>query len=107
MDKTIENDIILEVKDLNVTFRMNEGDLNALTGIDLEIYRGKTLGIVGESGCGKSVTANAIMRLLPRYTQIEGNILLHNKKGELLNGIFVEVVLNIRIYHLRLFAQQL
>ena len=76
------NDIILELKDLRVYFKLNEGLLKAIDGVDFEIYRGKTLGIVGESGCGKSVTSNAILQLLPHYTQMEGSILLHEKNGE-------------------------
>ena len=77
-----QSDIILELKDLKVHFKLNEGLLKAIDGIDFEIYKGKTLGIVGESGCGKSVTSNAILQLLPHYTQMEGNILLHEKNGQ-------------------------
>jgi len=76
------NNLILELKNAKVTFRMSEGDLVAINGVDLQIERGKTLGIVGESGCGKSVTSGAIMRLLPKYGQIEGDILLYEKNGE-------------------------
>jgi len=79
---TVENEVILELKDLKVHFKLNEGLLKAIDGIDFEIYKGKTLGIVGESGCGKSVTSNAILQLLPHYTQMEGNIFLHTKNGE-------------------------
>jgi len=82
MDKVNKNNIILELIDVKVTFRMSEGDLVALSGVDLQIERGKTLGIVGESGCGKSVTSGAIMRLLPKYGHIEGDILLHEKNGK-------------------------
>lgn len=76
------NDLILELKDVKVSFKLNEGVLKAIDGIDFEIYRGKTLGIVGESGCGKSVTSNAILQLLPKYSEVEGNILLWEKNGE-------------------------
>jgi len=78
----VSNDTILELKDVKVTFKMSEGDLVAIDGIDLYIERGKTLGIVGESGCGKSVTSGAIMRILPKYGLIEGDILLYEKNGE-------------------------
>ena len=52
------------------------GDVRALDGIDLEIRRNETLGLVGESGCGKSVTAMSIMRLLPSATYPKGSIVL-------------------------------
>ncbi len=57
---------LLEVRDLVTTFRTEAGDVRAVDGVDFHVSRGKTLGIVGESGCGKSVTALSIMRLLPQ-----------------------------------------
>lgn len=59
---------ILDVKNLNVSFSNDRGKCYALSGIDFSLYRGETLAIVGESGCGKSVTAKAIMRLLDPST---------------------------------------
>ena len=56
---------ILQVKDLVTAFDTDEGQLTAVDGVSFKVKRGKTLGIVGESGCGKSVTALSIMRLLP------------------------------------------
>ncbi|WP_042221437.1 ABC transporter ATP-binding protein [Oceanobacillus manasiensis] len=56
---------ILEVKDLHVTFRTYGGTVKAVRGVDFHLNKGETLAIVGESGCGKSVTSNAIMRLIP------------------------------------------
>lgn len=56
---------ILDVKDLHVTFTTYGGTVKAVRGLDLALNRGETVAIVGESGCGKSVTANAIMRLIP------------------------------------------
>jgi len=58
-------DILLKVTDLTVEFHTDEGRIRALDSISLEIPRGKTLGVVGESGCGKSVTALSIMQLIP------------------------------------------
>lgn len=58
-------DKLLEVKDLNVSFRTDEGEIKAVDGISFSVGRGETLGIVGESGSGKSVTALSIMRLVP------------------------------------------
>lgn len=56
---------ILEVNNLHVTFTTYGGTVKAVRGVDLYLKKGETLAIVGESGCGKSVTANAIMRLIP------------------------------------------
>ncbi|CDO05047.1 stage 0 sporulation protein KD [Oceanobacillus picturae] len=56
---------ILEVKDLHVTFRTYGGTVKAVRGVNFHLNKGETLAIVGESGCGKSVTSNAIMRLIP------------------------------------------
>ncbi|MGI6173118.1 MAG: ABC transporter ATP-binding protein [Christensenellales bacterium] len=73
------NDIILSLKDVKVHFKLDEGLLKAVDGVSFDIKKGRTLGIVGESGCGKSVTSNAIFRILPKYAQIEGEILLYEK----------------------------
>ena len=59
------SDIILKTTGLKKYFKVNGGVLHAVDGVDLEIPRGKTLGVVGESGCGKSVTAQTIMKLNP------------------------------------------
>lgn len=58
-------DNLLEVKDLKTYFRTEEGVVKAVDGISFSIGRGKTLGIVGESGCGKSVASLSILRLIP------------------------------------------
>ncbi len=76
------SDLLLEVCDLKVEFRLREGNLKAVDGISFDIHRGQTLGIIGESGSGKSVTAQAIMRLIPKAGVIsQGAIRLHPKKG--------------------------
>mgnify|MGYP001981207711 FL=1 len=61
-----EPENLLEVRDLVTAFDTDDGLLTAVDGICFEVRKGKTLGIVGESGCGKSVTAMSIMRLLPQ-----------------------------------------
>ncbi len=71
------DDIVLEVRNLVTTFDTDNGVLTAVDGVSFPVHRGRTLGIVGESGCGKSVTALSIMRLLP---QPMGKI----KSGEIL-----------------------
>jgi oligopeptide/dipeptide ABC transporter ATP-binding protein len=56
---------ILEVSDLSVSFHLLEGVIPAVAGVDLILNQGEVLGVVGESGCGKSVTARAVMRIIP------------------------------------------
>ena len=53
---------ILKVRDLKTHFYLDEGVLKAVDGVDIEIERRKTLGVIGESGCGKSVMAFSVMR---------------------------------------------
>jgi peptide/nickel transport system ATP-binding protein len=57
---------LLEVRDLRVDFALDEGEFHAVDGVSFAVAAGKTLGIVGESGCGKSVTALSIMGLVPQ-----------------------------------------
>ena len=59
---------ILEVRDLHTQFRTLDGIVRAVDGVSFHVERGETLGIVGESGCGKSVTAMSILRLIPPET---------------------------------------
>ena len=57
---------LLDVKNLKTYFFTDEGVVRAVDGVDLYIDKGETLGVVGESGCGKSVTALSIMKLIPQ-----------------------------------------
>ncbi len=61
---------VLEIKGLRTQFIMQEGTVTALDGIDLTIYENESVGIVGETGCGKSMTAFSILRLVPRPGRI-------------------------------------
>jgi peptide/nickel transport system ATP-binding protein len=67
---------LLDVRDLHVGYATRTGELPAVRGIDLRIDRGETLGIAGESGCGKSTVAAALLRLLPAGTRTTGQVLL-------------------------------
>ena len=74
--KTNEN--LLEVRNLKTSFFLEEGTVQAVDGVDFDIKPGETLGLVGESGCGKSVTARSIMRIVqPPGRIIAGQILYH------------------------------
>ena len=68
-------DALLDIRNLKVQFALEEGIVHAVDGLDLTVRRGQTVGIVGESGCGKSVTAQAILRIVPKPGAItEGRI---------------------------------
>jgi peptide/nickel transport system ATP-binding protein len=66
----------LSVRDLVVDFVQDTGAVRALDGVNLDLHAGRVLGVVGESGCGKSVTARAILRLLDRPGKISGGRVL-------------------------------
>jgi oligopeptide transport system ATP-binding protein len=65
MQRTVLDEKILEVKDLFFSFDTYAGEVQAVRGVSFYLRRGETLAIVGESGCGKSVTAQSIMKLNP------------------------------------------
>ena len=67
---------LLELRDLHITYRSERGDVPAVRGVNLTIDPGETVGLAGESGCGKSTIAGAVLRLLPKQTIVEGQILL-------------------------------
>ncbi len=75
---TTQNESILQMKNLSVNFQTYRGEVKALQRVDLEIFRHEVLALVGESGCGKSVTALTILSLLPPNGHVtEGEILLN------------------------------
>ena len=67
---------VLELRDLHVTYRSERGYIPAVRGVDLEIEAGETLGLAGESGCGKSTIAASVLRLLPKSAEVTGKVLL-------------------------------
>ncbi len=72
--------VLLEVKDLRVQFAMEEGTVRAVEGVDFTLEQGKTMGLVGESGCGKSVTAFSVLQIIGKPGKIVGgDILLHRQ----------------------------
>ncbi len=70
---------VLEVRDLRVTYRTQGGGIPAVRGVSFDVDTGQVLGLAGESGCGKSTIAGAVLRLLPASTTIEGEVLLEGE----------------------------
>ncbi len=77
---TISDELVLNVKDLYVNFHTYEGVVKALDGVDMFLRRGDTMGVVGETGCGKSVTAKSILRLVEAPGRMEGGEILFYDK---------------------------
>lgn len=75
------DDIILQVKNLKTYFKTDEGMVKAVDGVSFDLRKGETLGIVGESGCGKSVTNLSVMRLIPMPPGriVDGEIIFNGK----------------------------
>ncbi|HWM06689.1 MAG TPA: ABC transporter ATP-binding protein, partial [Actinophytocola sp.] len=71
---------VLAVRDLRVSFPSEAGRVDAVRGVDFDLYPGRTLGIVGESGSGKSVTSMAVMGLLPDYAAVSGSVSLGGRE---------------------------
>ena len=71
--------ILLELDDLHVSFHTKRGDLHALDGVSFAVNDGESVGIVGESGCGKTTIARAILRILPNNAAIRGRILFRGR----------------------------
>ena len=92
-------EMLLEVKDLKVNFYLTQGTIRAVDGVSFNIPKGKTLGVVGESGCGKSVTARAILNMVKPPGRIESGrityygqnqpieITAHNPKSEIMRQL--------------------
>ena len=62
---------LLEVKELKTYFHTEDGTVRAVDGVDFEVYPGEIVGLVGESGCGKSVTSFSVMRLVDEPGEVE------------------------------------
>lgn len=85
---TSSDDLLVEIKNLKTYFHLDEGTVKAVDGASFDIYRGETLGVVGESGCGKSMTARSILQIVdPPGRIVEGEILYHHQEGRQVNTI--------------------
>jgi len=72
---TLKDDVLLNIEDLHVHFQAYEGIANVINGVSLKVRRGETVALVGETGCGKSVTSKAVLGLLPGSARIvQGHI---------------------------------
>jgi oligopeptide/dipeptide ABC transporter ATP-binding protein len=81
-----EHPILIDVQDLKTYFFLHEGTVKAVDSVSFQIYEGRSLGVIGESGCGKSVTAQSLMRIVPSPPgrEVGGKITLYLKQP---NGI--------------------
>ncbi len=73
---------VLRINDLRLNFYTYEGTVEALDGVNLNLKKGETLGIVGETGCGKSVTGLSVLVIVPPPGRIEGGKVFFNEKGK-------------------------
>ncbi|MFW9788790.1 MAG: ABC transporter ATP-binding protein [Candidatus Thorarchaeota archaeon] len=90
---TMSDELVLHVKDLFVNFYTYEGVVRALDGVEMFLRRGDTMGVVGETGCGKSVTAKSILRLVEAPGKIEdGQILFYTPDEETQEILEIDLV---------------
>jgi oligopeptide/dipeptide ABC transporter ATP-binding protein len=87
------NDPLVEVNNLRVHFKLRDGVVKAVDGLTFVINRGQTVGIIGESGCGKSIAAKTVMHMVPKPGKIvDGEIIFHRKVSQNGRGEHVERV---------------
>mgnify|MGYP000521879263 CR=1 FL=1 len=92
---------LLEIRDLKTYFFLDEGTVKAVDGASLTVWRGRTLCVVGESGCGKSVMARSILQIVdPPGRIVSGEILFHRRR-EVGNGQVVDEVIDLAKLHPR------
>jgi peptide/nickel transport system ATP-binding protein len=85
-----DNNVLIEVNNLRTHFFLTEGLVRAVDGVGFSIRRGQTLGVVGESGCGKSVTARSIMNMVRRPGRtVGGEVRYHRRRAD---GVSEEII---------------
>ncbi len=87
-----ENPLLVEVKNLKVQFDVRDGIIKAVDGATFDIVRGRTLGVIGESGCGKSVTARAILRMVPKPGKVAGGEILYHRRIQSNGSEMIDIV---------------
>jgi oligopeptide/dipeptide ABC transporter ATP-binding protein len=110
-----DHNLLVEVQDLQTFFFLYEGVVKAVDGVSFDIRQGRSLGVIGESGCGKSVTAQSIMRIVPAVgREVGGKILFHleeeNGAHEIVNLLELspsgEKMRSIRAKHVAMIFQE-
>jgi peptide/nickel transport system ATP-binding protein len=86
---------LIEIKDLHVNFEVRDGTVHAVDGATFTVNRGETLGVIGESGCGKSVTAKTVMAMVPKPGKVSGDVLYYRRPKISHNGDDEVEVVNI------------
>ena len=96
MTETITTDKLVEIEDLRIQFDVRNGIVKAVDGVSFDIKRGQTLGVIGESGCGKSITARAILQMIPKPGKIvTGRVMYYRPVKNAAGGSKVAEVINI------------
>lgn len=96
MTETITTDKLVEIEDLRIQFDVRNGIVKAVDGVSFDIKRGQTLGVIGESGCGKSITARAILQMIPKPGKIvTGRVMYYRPVKNAAGGSKVSEVINI------------
>ncbi len=94
MNGPSDRQLLVEIKNLKTYFYLPQGLVRAVDGADFDIYRNKTLGVVGESGCGKSITAQSLLRIVPPPGKIvAGQLIYHRLRQQ--NGDTVEDIVDL------------
>ncbi len=86
----LPEDIILDVRDLKVDIKVDDYILNAVRGVSFTMKKGETLGLVGESGCGKSVTSKEVLGINPDNCRSTGQVLFRRKDGKTVDLLTLE-----------------
>ena len=77
---TTESDVVLDVRDLEVVYDTPHGEVQAVSDVSFQVHRGEAFALVGESGCGKSTTASAIMRIISKPGRVKsGQVISHDQ----------------------------
>ena len=82
--------LLLQVENLKTHLELDEGVLKAVDGVSFSVRSGQTLGLVGESGCGKSMTVQSLIRIEPRFAHVTGRVLFYPEQGQPLDLVALD-----------------